>query len=148
MQSRRFPFPATPSLQHACYGLSTAYMLSMLQPIQEIKQMYEKLLIAHQSLMLLIASGLIVMLFQTDNSKRLNELEHRATNHLTYLEQKVNNVDSRLDTTTNELRHNLKMIELRHSAAPHDPSRSGATLCGSVCAYQRTRHQRHGRLGR
>ena len=110
--------------------------------------MYEKLLIAHQSLMLLIASGLIVMLFQTDNSKRLNELEHRATNHLTYLEQKVNNVDSRLDTTTNELRHNLKMIELRHSAAPHDPSRSGATLCGSVCAYQRTRHQRHGRLGR
>lgn len=75
--------------------------------------MIEKIMVIHQSLMLLIASGLIVMLFQTDNSKRLGELEHRQTNHLTYLEQKVNNVDSRLDATTNELRHSLKIIEAR-----------------------------------
>lgn len=75
--------------------------------------MYEKLLIANQSLMLIIAIALIVMLFQKNNSKRLNELEHRASQHLTYLEQKVNNVDSRLDATTNELRHSLKIIEAR-----------------------------------
>lgn len=75
--------------------------------------MYEKLLIANQSLMLLIASGLIVMLLQTDNSKRLNELEHRATNHLNYLEQKANRVDAKLDATTNELRHSLKIIEAK-----------------------------------
>lgn len=77
--------------------------------------MYEKLLIANQSLMLLIASGLIVMLFQTDNSKRLDELEHRQTNHLVYLEKKVNNVDSKLDSSVNKLEHRLTVIEAKQN---------------------------------
>ena len=41
--------------------------------------MYKKLLTANQSLMLIIAIALIVMLFQTDNSKRLGELEQRLS---------------------------------------------------------------------
>lgn len=50
---------------------------------------------------------------QQAHSKQLAELELRQTNSLQYLESKVNNVDMRLDATANELRHNLKMIELR-----------------------------------
>lgn len=75
--------------------------------------MYEKLLIANQSLMLIIAIALIVMFFQTDNSKRLNELEHGQTNHLVYLEGRLNAEASKLDKISNSLDSRLNLIELR-----------------------------------
>lgn len=77
--------------------------------------MYEKLLIANQSLMLIIAIVLIVMLYQTNSDMRINELETRQTNHLVYLEQKVNNVDARLDSSVNKLDHRLSVIEAKQS---------------------------------
>lgn len=77
--------------------------------------MYEKLLIANQSLMLLIASGMIVMLLQTDECKRINELEHRQTNHLTYLEGRLNTEASKLDKIANELEHRISIIEIKQN---------------------------------
>lgn len=77
--------------------------------------MIEKIMVIHQSLMLLIASGLIVMLFQIDNSKRLGELEHRQTNHLTYLESRLNSEASKLDKVSNSLDSRLNLIELRQT---------------------------------
>ncbi|OEC44946.1 hypothetical protein A7D27_06390 [Pseudomonas sp. 1D4] len=70
-------------------------------------------MIAGQSLMLLLTCCLIFAFFNIDQGKRISELERRQTNHLVYLEQRVNNVDSRLDAVTNEIRHNLKVMETR-----------------------------------
>lgn len=75
--------------------------------------MIDRIMIVNQFLMLLIASGLIVILFQTDNSKRLGELEHRQTNHLVYLEGRLNAEASKLDKISNSLDSRLNLIELR-----------------------------------
>ena len=48
--------------------------------------------------------------------KALTELELRQTNSLQYLESRIGRTESKLDATTNELRHSLKMLELRQSA--------------------------------
>lgn len=75
--------------------------------------MFEKLMIINQSLILLVALALIFLFLNVDQNKRLNELELRQTNTLSYLEGKINNVDSKLDAATNELRQGLKVLELR-----------------------------------
>jgi len=75
--------------------------------------MYEKLLIAHQSLMLIIAITLIAMLYQTNNNKRINELETRQTNHLVYLESRLSADSSKLDKIANSFDSRLNLIELR-----------------------------------
>lgn len=75
--------------------------------------MIDKFIAINQSLMFLIALTLIVIMYQQDYQRRINDLETRQTNHLIFLEQKVNNVDSKVDTTTNELRHSLRVMEAR-----------------------------------
>lgn len=75
--------------------------------------MIDKLFIANQFLMLLMASGLIIILLQADNTGRLHELELRQTNQLTYLESRVSNLEMELDVTESELRHNLRAIDAR-----------------------------------
>lgn len=75
--------------------------------------MYEKLLIANQSLMLIIAIALIVILFHSDNTKCISELEHRQTNHLTYLEGRLNAEASKLNKIANSYDSRLDIIELR-----------------------------------
>lgn len=75
--------------------------------------MYEKLLIANQSLMLIIAIVLIVMLHQTSSDKRINELETRQTNHLTYLESRLNAESAKIDKIGITLDSRLDMVEIR-----------------------------------
>jgi hypothetical protein len=75
--------------------------------------MLEKLMIVSQSLTLLAACCLIFAFLNTDQGKRISELELRQTNHLAFLEQKTNNVDAKLDAAVNRLEQRLYMLSAK-----------------------------------